>query len=69
MLFSNGIIYDKEGDDIEPLSRNEFMFLFNLDSATCDDKRKRQVVKNDNLSPLVLEAGLEPAQPSLAKGF
>lgn len=58
MLFLNGIIYDKENDDIEPLSRNDFMFLFDLDSITYDDKRKRQVVKNDNLSPLVLEAGL-----------
>ena len=32
-------------------------------------KKETNHQKNDNLSPLVLEAGLEPAQPSLAKGF
>ena len=31
--------------------------------------KKRQPIKNDELSCLVLEAGLEPAQPLLAKGF
>lgn len=27
MMFFNGIIYNKENDDIEPLSKNEFMFF------------------------------------------
>ena len=69
MMFMNGIIYNKENDDIEPLSRNEFMFLFDLLSTDCENKKEKTNHQNDDLSPLVLEAGLEPAQPSLAKGF
>ena len=69
MIFLEGLVYSKEKDDIEPLSKNEFIFLFNSNSSSSDNKSKRQVTKNNDLSPWVLEAGLEPAQPIMAKGF
>jgi hypothetical protein len=69
MMFFNGIIYNKENDDIEPLSKNEFMFLFGLKSISCDDKKRNKPSENDDLSSLVLEAGLEPARRLNAKGF
>lgn len=69
LIFLDGLIYSKENDDIEPLSKNEFIFLFNSNSSSSDNKSKRQVTKNNDLSPWVLEAGLEPAQPIMAKGF
>ena len=58
MMFFNGIIYNKENDDIEPLSKNEFMFLFGLESMSCGDKKRNKPSENDDLSSLVLEAGL-----------
>lgn len=69
LIFLDGLVYSKENDDIEPLSKNEFIFLFNSNSSSSDNKSKRQVTKNNDLSPWVLEAGLEPAQPIMAKGF
>ena len=39
--------------NIEPLSKNSFMFLFNLKSGECEDKKERQTIKNDDLSLLV----------------
>ena len=69
LIFLDGLVYSKENDDIEPLSKNEFIFLFNSNSSSSDNKSKRQVTKNNDLSPWVLEAGLEPAQPIKAKGF
>ena len=49
--------------NIEPLSKNSFMFLFDLKSGECEDKKERQTIKNDDLSLSVPGAGLEPAQP------
>ena len=69
LMFPDGLVYNKENDDIEPISKNEFMFLFGLKSEDYENKKRDKSSKNDNLSPSVLEAGLEPAQPSLAKGF
>ena len=69
LMFPDGLVYNKENDDIEPISKNEFMFLFGLKSRDYESKKRDKSSKNDNLSPSVLEAGLEPAQPSLAKGF
>lgn len=69
MIFLEGLVYSKEKDNIEPLSKNEFIFLFNSNSNSYDNKNKGQVIKNDDLSLCVLEAGLEPAQPIMAKGF
>ena len=63
LTFPNGLIYNKENDDIEPISINEFIFLLNSKSESYEDKKKRQTVKNNGLSPWVPGAGLEPAQP------
>lgn len=40
MMFLNGIIYDKENDNIEPISKNEFMFLFDLKSEDYESRKK-----------------------------
>ena len=45
------------------------MFLFALASMNYEGGKKKKVIKNDDLSPLVLEAGLEPARRLNAKGF
>lgn len=63
MIFMEGLVYSKENDDIEPLSRNEFIFLFDSNSSSCEDTNKKTSHQNGDLSHLVLEAGLEPAQP------
>ena len=36
--------------NIEPLSKNSFMFLFDLKSGECEDKKERQTIKTDDLS-------------------
>ena len=43
-----------------PVSKNEFVFLFDLISENYMDKKKRQVTVSDNLSPSVHPQGLEP---------
>ena len=30
MIFPDGLVYNKKNDDIEPLSRNEFVFVYDL---------------------------------------
>ena len=69
LTFPNGLIYNKENDDIEPISINEFIFLLNSKSDSYKDKKKRQTIKNNDLSLLVPGAGLEPAQPQWPKDF
>ena len=69
LIFLDGLVYSKENDDIEPLSRNEFIFLFDSNSSSCEDTSKKTSHQNGDLSLFVLEAGLEPAQPIKAKGF
>ena len=63
LIFLDGLVYSKENDDIEPLSRNEFIFLFDSNSSSCEDTNKKTSHQNGDLSLFVLEAGLEPAQP------
>ena len=40
LIFPDGLVYDKENDDIEPLSKNEFLFVFDLKSMGYKDKEK-----------------------------
>ena len=40
MIFPDGLVYDKENDDIEPLFKNEFLFVFDLKSMGYKDKEK-----------------------------
>ena len=60
LIFPDGLVYDKENDDIEPLSKNEFLFVFDLKSMGYKDKAKGQTVISDDLSSLAPELGLEP---------
>ena len=69
LLFSDGFIYDKNSGDIEPKSVNVFFVLSNSYTNPYGDKNKRTNRNFNDSSRRVPEAGLEPAQPSLAKGF
>lgn len=48
LIFPDGLVYDKENDDIEPLSKNEFLFVFDLKSMGYKEK------KTDKLSFLTI---------------
>ena len=48
---------------IEPLTVNKFIELNAYKSTDNTIKEKRTTSRNDQLSPFVPEAGLEPAQP------
>ena len=60
MIFPDGMVYDKENDDIEPLSKNEFMFVFDLKSVGYEEKEKGQILNFEDLSNVAPELGLEP---------
>ena len=45
LIFPDGLVYNKETDDIEPISKNEFIFIFDLKSTNCADKKERQTIK------------------------
>ena len=59
-IFPDGLVYDKENDDIEPLSKNEFLFVFDLKSMGYKDKAKGQTLISEDLSLVAPELGLEP---------
>lgn len=40
VVFPNGVVWSKENDDIEPLSKNEFLFTFGLKSSDYAKKKK-----------------------------
>ena len=69
LLFSDGFIYDKNSGDIEPKSVNVFFVLNGLYTNSYGDKNKRTNRNFNDSSRRVPGAGLEPAQPLLAKGF
>ena len=60
MIFPDGLVYDKKNDDIEPLSKNEFMFVFDLKSVGYEEKEKGQTLNFEDLSNVAPELGLEP---------
>ena len=60
LIFPDGLVYDKENDDIEPLSKNEFLFVFDLKSMSYKDKEKGQTLISEDLSSVAPELGLEP---------
>ena len=47
-------------DDIEPLSKNEFLFVFDLKSMAYKDKENGQALISEDLSSVAPELGLEP---------
>ena len=63
VLFPEGILGDKETDDIEPVSRNEFLFARYLNPMNYGEKENGQTADFDNLSALAPQVGLEPTTP------
>ena len=63
LVYPDGIIFNKEIGLIEPLSVNKFIALNTCKPTDNTIKEKRTTSRNDQLSPFVPEAGLEPAQP------
>lgn len=53
--------YYTENDDIEPLSRNKFLFTYGLKSGNYGQKESGQTDFSTNLSAFAPQAGLEPA--------
>ena len=60
LVFPDGILYNKENDDIEPLSKNEFLFTYGLKSGNYGHKESGQTDFSTNLSALAPPVGLEP---------
>ena len=52
VLFPAGLYFDKETDDIEPLSRNEFLFARYLNPMNYEEKESGQTADFCNLSAL-----------------
>ncbi len=63
LAFPDGIVWNKETDDIEPLSKNEFLFTWGLKSGGYGEKENGQTVVSDDLSALAPPRGLEPRTP------
>ena len=63
LAFPDGIVWNKETDDIEPLSKNEFLFTWGLKSGSYEEKEKGQTADFSNLSALAPPRGLEPRTP------
>ena len=60
VLFPEGIFFDKETDDIEPVSRNEFLFARCLNPMNYGEKENGQTLNFEDLSNLAPQLGLEP---------
>ena len=60
LIFPDGVVWNKQTDDIEPLSKNEFLFTYGLKSEDYAIKEKRQTYTSADLSPLAPPVGLEP---------
>ena len=63
LIFPDGLRYNKENEDIEPLSKNEFLFTYGLKSGSYGEKENGQTVISNNLSALAPPRGLEPRTP------
>lgn len=63
LAFPDGVVWDKENEIIEPLSKNEFLFVYDLKSINCGEKENGQTVISNNLSALAPPRGLEPRTP------
>ncbi|HZK68981.1 MAG TPA: hypothetical protein VFC36_05215, partial [Paludibacter sp.] len=63
LVYPDGIVFNKKIGLIEPLSVNKFIAL-NADKTALYAKNKKGTTsQNNQLSLVVPEAGLEPAQP------
>ena len=63
LAFPDGVVWDKENEIIEPLSKNEFMFVCDLKSINYGEKESGQTADFSNLSALAPLLGLEPRTP------
>ena len=63
LIFPDGLVYNKENDDIEPLSLNDFLFVFDLKSTGYKEKEKGQTLNSEDLSSVAPHLGLEPRTP------
>ncbi len=63
LVFPDGVVWNKEDDNIEPLSKNEFLFTYGLKSGSYEEKENGQTVISNNLSALAPQVGLEPTTP------
>ena len=63
LVFPDGLVWSKEKDDIEPVSKNEFLFAYPLESSTCEQKENGQTNFATDLSALAPPRGLEPRTP------
>ena len=63
LAFPDGVVWDKENEVIEPLSKNEFLFVYDLKSVDYGEKENGQTLKNEDLSALAPQLGLEPRTP------
>lgn len=63
LVFPDGIVWNKEIDDIEPLSRNDFLFVYGSKLGNYKEKENGQTADSDNLSALAPHLGLEPRTP------
>ena len=63
LVFPDGIVWSKENDDIEPLSKNAFLFTYGLKSGNYGENENGQTADFDNLSALAPPVGLEPTTP------
>ena len=60
LVFPDGMYWSKENDDIEPVSKNEFLFTWGLKSDSYGEKENGQTADFSNLSALAPQLGLEP---------
>ena len=63
LVFPDGIVYSKENDDIEPLSKNDFLFVYPSEIGSCEQKESGQTSNFTDLSALAPLLGLEPRTP------
>lgn len=63
LVFPDGMVWRKENDDIEPISKNEFLFVCDVESMNCEQKENGQTVISNNLSAFAPLRGLEPRTP------
>ena len=60
VVFPDGVVWSKENDDIEPLSKNEFLFTWGLKSGRYRERENGQTVVSEDLSAFAPPVGLEP---------
>ena len=63
LVFPDGLVYSRENDDIEPISKNEFLFVYDTNSMKYGQKESGQTSNFTDLSAWAPPRGLEPRTP------